>query len=155
MSEQIIYESNAGIIGKSFASWHGMGAATYIDTKSVPERFRRLCESTPHHAWDHIVYGMRADGQYIGVGQPYPMSANTIHTVNKYCQSVGLDMMVTGGSTWYMECIRIVFQRDAENIERFNIAMECPRWNEDYPSEGDRNHLIDCVNRKLNEQKVI
>ncbi len=121
-NEEIIYKDNTGIIGKSFASGHGMGAV-YVHTKSVPKRFRRLCESTPHHAWDHIVYGKRSDGQYIGVGQPYPMGAETIHEVNKYCQMVGLDMVITGGSTWYPTCIRILFQRDDENIERFKIAL--------------------------------
>lgn len=59
--------------------------AAYIDSDRVPEGFQILCESTPHHAWDHIVYGRRSDGHYIGIGQPYPMGADQIYEINKYC----------------------------------------------------------------------
>ena len=145
-------KSNENIIGKTFASWKGL-EATYIDTRRVPEGFRILCESTPHHACDHIVYGRRSDGQYIGIGQPYPMGADRIHDIHEYCKAVGLEATITGGSTWNPDaCFRILFQRDDDNIERFNIAVNCSRWHGNYPVQGETQKIIDGVNRRLSER---
>ncbi len=148
MSKQSVYDSNRGIIGETFSSWHGMGA-TYIHERNVSQGFRMLCESTPHHAWDHIMYGKRSDGQYIGVGQPYPLGADAIREINDYCQAVGLDMLITGGSTWHTDCMRILFQRDDTNVERFNIAINCARWRDDDVSQGATHQIIAGVNSRL------
>jgi len=120
-------DNNRNIIGKTFASWSGM-EATYIETIEVPEGFRIICESMPNTAHDHIVYGRRTDGEYIGVGQPYPLPAEAICEINEYCRVVGLKMLITGGSTWNSDCLRILFQRDEDNTERFNIAVNCSLW---------------------------
>jgi|LGVD01.1.fsa_nt_gb hypothetical protein len=149
MSQQIYYKSNMGIIGKKFASWKGMDA-TYVSEISVSQGFRMLCECTPHHAWDHIAYGKRSDGEYIGVGQPYPLGADAIREINEYCQVVGLDMLIVGGSTWYQDCLRILFQRDDTNLERFNIAINCSRWRDENRSrQGNPKYIIDGVNSRL------
>ena len=141
-------DSNENIIGKAFAALNGM-SATYIDTSKVPEGFRIICESMPHYGHDHIVYGRRADGAYIGIGQPYPMRAETICEINKYCRLVGLEMTITGGSTWNSDCIRILFQRDENNIERFNIAVNCSRWHGDNLGHGDAEKIIKGVNLRV------
>lgn len=142
------YNHNENIIGKKFASWLGMGA-TYINTRKVPEGFRILCESTPHYAHDHIVYGRRSDGQYIGIGQPYPMGADSLCEINEYCHAVGLDMTLTGESTWGSPCLRILFQRDDENAERFAIAVNCSRWHGEWLLCGETEKIIAGVNRRL------
>lgn len=144
-------DNNKNIIGKTFAAWNGMGA-TYIDTRNVPERFRIVCESMPHHGHDHIVYGRRSDRQYVGIGQPYPMGADKIHDVHKYCLEVGLDMTIAGGSTWNSDCIRILFQRDEDNTERFDIAVNCSRWRGNYPSHGETEKIVAGVNKRLDQQ---
>ena len=142
---------NKNIIGKTFASWHGM-SATYINTRKVPKGFRILCESMPHYGHDHIAYGRRVDGEYVGVGQPYPMGADNLCEINNYCHVVGLAMSITGESTWNSSCIRLLFQRDDDNIERFNIAINCSRWQDNYPSLGETNKLIKGVNRRLDKK---
>lgn len=143
---------NEDIIGKTFSAWKGMGA-TYIDRKEVPRGFMVICESMPQNGDDHIVYGRREDGEYIGVGQPYPMGANEISEIDKYCRLVGLDMIITGGSTWNSDCIRILFQRDDDNIERFNIAVNCSRWHSNYPAQGETEKIINGVNSRLGKRK--
>lgn len=147
-------QQNIGIIGEHFAAWNGMGA-TYINTSRVPKGFRMLCESMPHYAHDHIVYGQRDDGQYIGIGQPYPKSGDDIVRINEYCKMVGLEMTITGESTWTPHCIRILFQRDDENMERFDIAMNCTQWSSSYPSRGNTQSIIDNVNYRLNGLKSV
>lgn len=142
---------NLNIIGKTFASWKGMGA-TYINTKKVPEGFRIICESMPHDGHDHIAYGRRVDGEYIGVGQPYPRRADQICEINKYCCLVGLDMFIGGGSTWHPSCMRILFQRDDDNIERFNIAVNCSRWHDSFLLQGHTEKIIKGVNRRFNQR---
>jgi len=154
MKKERTTERNENIIGETFASWRGI-EAIYINKRKAPKGFRILCESTPHHAWDHIVYGRRVDGPYIGVGQPYPMGADHLCEVNKYCHLVGLDMTITAGSTWNPECIRILFQRDDNNIERFNIAVNCSRWHGDYPISGNTEKIITGVNMRLGKLKTV
>jgi len=154
MEHERITERNENIIGKTFASWRGI-EATYINNRKAPKGFRILCESTPHHAWDHIVYGIRVDGQYVGVGQPYPMGADSLCEVNNYCHLVGLDMTITAESTWSQSCIRILFQRDDNNIERFNIAVNCSRWRGDYPTAGNTNKIIDGVDIRFGKLKRV
>lgn len=153
MSKHSVYERNMGVIGETFESWHGVGA-TYIHERNVSQGFQILCESTPHHAWDHIVYGKRSDGQYIGIGQPYPLGTDDIREINDYCQAVGLDMLITGGSTWHPDCMRILFQRDDTNVERFNIAINCSRWHGNYPSRGDTRQIIAGVNSRLKVRNI-
>jgi len=143
---------NENIIGNTFASWNGM-SATYINTANVPDGFRMMCESVPHDGDDHIVYGRRTDGEYIGIGQPYPMGADRICEINKYCRIVGFDMIITGGSTWNYDCLRILFQRDDDNIERFNIAVNCSRWHGSYLMvRGQTAAMIHGVNRRFNQR---
>lgn len=143
---------NENIIGLEFASWFGMNA-TYINTKKVPDGFRIMCESMPHYGHDHIVYGRRTDKEYIGVGQPYPMGADKICEINDYCRVVGLDMTITGGSTWNPDCLRILYQRDDDNIERFNIAINCSRWSSNFPMRiGATNSMIKNTNRRFIEK---
>jgi len=142
---------NDDIIGTTFPSRHG-ATATYINARRVPEGFRILCESTPHHAYDHIVYGRRSDGQYIGVGQPYPMCGDALREVNEYCHVIGMEMMLTAGSTWNDDCIRLLFQRDDCNAERFDIAVNCSRWHGNYPSVGNTQNVVDGVNMRIDRQ---
>lgn len=145
-------DHNRDIIGKKFASWHGM-LATYINTKKVPDGFLLMCESMPHHGYDHIVYGRREDGEYIGIGQPYPMGADQFCEINNYCRVVGLDMVITGGSTWNSDCIRILFQRDDDNIERFNIAVHCSRWHGNFPLvRGETENMIKGTNKRFDKK---
>lgn len=142
---------NFGLTGKEFASWHGM-IAIHIDAYNVSDSFRILCESAPHRAYDHIVYGRRSDGQYIGIGQPYPMAGDTLCEVNAYCHTIGFEMIVTGHSTWAPDCMRILFQRDDNNLERFNIAINCARWRSSIDGElllGGTNTVIAEVNRRF------
>lgn len=139
---------NTGLTGKKFGSGHGM-AAMYIDYPAAPKGFRMMCESMPHHGDDHIIYGRRTDGQYIGIGQPYPLTGDRLHDINEYCHAVGLEMLMTGHSTWDPGCLRILFQRDDKNIERFNIAINNARWHNDYPSRCDTDKIVAGVNKRL------
>ena len=152
--QNMIYQHNRDIIGQTFGSGHGMGAV-YINPKTVPEGFRIMVESTPHHAYDHVVYGRRADGQYIGIGQPYPRSADTITEINIYCKAIGLEMTIGAGSTWSLETFRIVFQRDDGNLERFNIAINIAHWHRDCPSVGHPQQVVDGVNRRIRQKNMV
>ena len=145
---------NEGVKGEVFG--YGEERAVYItdrDTnvyKAVPNGICNICRCIPRDGFDHGLYGKRKDGLYAAVGQPYNFTSRDISAIMDYCAKVGLRISVTSGSTWNCGCVRIEYQPDPDNMERYKIAMNSSQWKRGCDPEYAE-QMIEEVDRRYNE----